>query len=76
MKKFVAVSVLVLVVIAIAVSRHRTHHPHGEVTVYSCGGERLEHYEDAEYERIGNSVVVYDGERTIRYLNCTIEVSE
>lgn len=76
MKKFVAVSALVLVVIAIAVSRHRTHHPHGEVTVYSCGGERLEHFDDVGYERVGDMVIVYDGERTIRYLNCTVEVCE
>lgn len=75
MKKLVCISLSLLALLAIGLTA-RPRHPHGEVTVYSCGGERLEHYEDAEYERIGNSVVVYDGDRTIRYLNCTIEVCE
>lgn len=75
MKKLVCIILALLALLVIGLTA-RSRHQHGEVTVYSCGGERLEHYEDAEYERIGNSVVVYDGDKTIRYLNCTIEVCD
>lgn len=71
-------SVLALLVILIifAATHRQPRHAHGEVTVYGFGGAELEHFADVGYERVGDMVIVYDGERTIRYLNCTIEVSE
>lgn len=75
MKKLVCIILALLALLVIGLTA-RSRHQHGEVTVYGFGGAELEHFDDVGYERVGDMVIVYDGERTIRYLNCTIEVSE
>lgn len=47
----------------------------GEITVYGINGI-VAHYDDAEYERAKDMVIVYDGDRELRYINCNVEVKE
>lgn len=51
------------------------HVRNGEITVYGINGI-VAHYDDAEYERVEDMVIVYDGDTELRYINCNVEVKE
>lgn len=47
----------------------------GEITVYGINGI-VAHYDDAEYKKVNDMVIVYDGDTELRYINCNVEVKE
>ena len=56
----------------------KVNHDHvrnGEITVYGINGI-VAHFDDAEYERVKDMVIVYDGDTELRYINCNVEVKE
>lgn len=72
----IGLSVCCMLVFTVGIVRRLTCYKHGEITVYSTAGAEIEHFQEARYEQINsNTVIVYSGDRKIRYINCTIEVS-
>lgn len=70
----VLVGALAVITGNIIVKAIRENH-RGEITVYGINGI-VAHYDDAEYERVNDMVIVYDGDTELRYINCNVEVSD
>lgn len=75
--------ICVVLTVALAVSTgclifkaiRENHTGRGEITVYGINGI-VAHYDDAEYERAKDMVIVHDGDTELRYINCNVEVKE
>lgn len=70
----VLVGALAIITGSIIVKAIRGNH-RGEITVYGINGI-VAHYDDAEYKKVKDMVIVYDGDTELRYINCNVEVKE
>lgn len=80
MRRIKWIDVILLVVIGLfilVVILTETHNrpKYGDVTIYGISG-KLAHYEDCKYKVVNDSIEITVDGKTMKYINCNVEVKE